>query len=219
MSFKVLFIGKKSDFYCEKAIDFICNNFNAKVYLLEKGESLKDEVYNWEGDYIISYLSPYIIPDKLLRRAKISSINFHPAPPEYPGIGCTNFAIYNNEKQYGVTCHHMIEKVDEGPIIAVKKFSVSQEETVYSLTQKSYSHMISLFYEIMEILIKESKLPVYNEQWKKKPYTRRELNELCQISVNMSSEEIKKRIRAVTFPEAPGAYIVIDDCRFYFKEY
>ena len=52
------------------------------------------EAKKWQGDYIISYLSRWIVPSYLLNNAKIASFNFHPASPEYPGIGCNNFALY-----------------------------------------------------------------------------------------------------------------------------
>src|SRR5574337_1427381 len=82
----------------------------------------------WEGDVIISYLSPWIVPTWLLKKAKIAAINFHPGPPEYPGIGCTNFAVYNAESEYGVTAHHMAGKVDTGAIIAVQRFPVLKDD-------------------------------------------------------------------------------------------
>ena len=39
--------------------------------------------------------------DDTLKKAK-NAINFHPAPPKYPGSGCYNFAIYNKDKKIGM---------------------------------------------------------------------------------------------------------------------
>ena len=49
-----------------------------------------------------------------------------------------------------------------------------------------------------------------DEDWKRKPFTRQELNNFCIISPDMSEDEIKRRVKSVTFPNAPGAYIKIE---------
>lgn len=212
----VLFFGKmRDDYYCEKAIDFLTANVpESTIVLAAPGESFPEDFHNWNGDYVISYLSPWIIPEYLLKRAKIACINFHPGTPEYPGTGCTNFAIYNEEPIYGVMCHHMAKKVDSGKIIAVKRFPMFSTDSVYSLTQRCYAHMLTLFYDIVSMIIKGETLPVSNETWTRKSFRLSELNELKRITPDMSAEEIRRRVRAVTFPGYPGAYVEIGGERF-----
>ena len=119
---KVLFIGKKDDYYAELAAK-MCKNKNLKLKALLVNRNNKDifNNINWEGEYIISYLCPLLIPSNVLKKAKILALNFHPGPPEYPGIGCTNYAIYNEDSNYGATCHIMSEKIDDGEILEVKR--------------------------------------------------------------------------------------------------
>ena len=50
--------------------------------------------------------------------------------------------------------------------------------------------------------------------WIKKPFTRKELNDLCRITNNMSEEEIKRRVRATTYPEMLGAFIELAGIKF-----
>lgn len=213
---KILFIGKKNDFYCDRAVEFIKTHFPESAILLGKrGDYWPEETNWWKGDYIISYLSPWIIPEYLLNRAKKASINFHPGPPEYPGIGCTNFAIYERANRFGITCHCMNPKVDTGPIIEVIRFSLYETDTVYSVTQRCYAHMLALFYGIMSGILKNHKLyQSYAYKWTRKPYTRKELNELCRITSDMPKDEIQRRVKATTFPGAPGAYIDIGGVKF-----
>lgn len=214
----ILFIGKQGDFYCERAVEFIKANFPAHaIFLGNRGEGFPEEIGWWKGDYIISYLSPWIIPNYLLDRAEKASINFHPGPPEYPGIGCTNFAIYEKVDTFGVSCHHMNPKVDTGDMISVKRFCIYESDTVYTLTQRCYVYILQLFYETMSFILSGDDLPKSNERWKRKPYKRKELNELCKITFDMSVEEIRRRVKAVTFPDAPGAYIEIDGMKFKYE--
>lgn len=212
---KILLIGKKDDARCMQAISFLKRDiFELDVILGKRGELFPKEFISWQGDYIISYLSPWILPKTLLQQARKAAINFHPGPPEYPGIGCTNFAIYEGVKSYGVTCHHMASRVDTGEIIAVRRFPVLPNDSVYALTQRCYKHLLVCFFETISLIISGQSFPKVSEQWGRLPYTRKELNELCRLSCDMDEDEIKRRIKAVTYPGMPGAYIEIAGQKF-----
>lgn len=207
--FRVLFLGKKDNLFAERAADFISRHFRHPVIFFgSRHDKLPGEVLNWRGDLLISFISSWIIPDTLLQNVSYAAINFHPGSPEYPGTGCTNFAIYNGEKEYGVTCHYMKATVDTGNIIAVKRFSLKEEDTVYSVTQHCYGLIEELFYEIMDGILQGRSLPSSPEQWKRKPYTRKQLDELCCIKPGMTEEEIERRIKATTY-KGPWAYTKI----------
>lgn len=196
----VLFLGKSGDAHVEKALGF-CRLFFSDVtaHLGNWGDPLPDAVKQWEGDYIISYLSRWIVPGSLLQNARIAALNFHPASPDYPGIGCNNFALYEEASEFGVTCHHMAPKVDTGAIIAVRRFPVLPEDTVTTLLSRTYDYQLVLFYEIMAQIVLERDLPVSEETWTRPPFSREQLNELDRIAPDMSKEEIARRIRATSF--------------------
>jgi methionyl-tRNA formyltransferase len=208
-NFRVLFLCKKDNEYAQRAAAFVREHFQQPV-IFEGGrkDKLPEEVLSWKGDLFISFISSWIYPQQLLSNAGFAAINFHPGSPEYPGTGCTNFAVYNGAKEYGITCHHMNATVDTGNIIAVKRFPVKEEDTVYTLTQQCYKLIEESFYEIMDSILQEWPLPVTNEQWKRKPYTRKQLDELCAITPGMSEEEIERRIKATTY-KTPWAFTKI----------
>jgi hypothetical protein len=52
---------------------------------------------------------------------------------------------------------------------------------VYGVTQHCYELIEEMFYEIMNCILQAKPLPLSEEKWKRKPYTRKELNELCEI--------------------------------------
>jgi len=198
----LLFLMKPT-YWCDVARRFIEENFsNYLIVEGEWGDPIPEFLYEWEGDYIISFLSPWIIPLKILENCKIAAMNFHPAPPEYPGIGCYNFAIYDGVKEYGVTCHIMLEKVDTGSIIAVTRFPIYGSETIVSLKQKTMIYLTDLFYEVMDRLIKGEELPRSDEKWARRPFTRKEFQELCKLRLDMSEDEFSRRLKATYFPGA-----------------
>ena len=216
---RLLFVGKRDDPLTEEAAAYVRQHVNqCHVLTARRGDPLPRDIDGLSGEYIISYLSPLIIPGHLLDRCTDAAMNFHPGPPAYPGIGCTNFALYNDETEYGVTCHHMAPAVDTGPIIAVKRFPVCPTDTVQSLTQRCHAEIATLFLEIMALILNREPLPRSPETWTRKPYRRRELEALCKITPEMTSHEVARRVRAVTFPGAPGAFIELHGHRFEYEQ-
>ena len=215
----ILFLGKRDDFYCERAANYLKLHMpNTTIFLGKRPEELPNEIVTWNGDGIISYLSPWIVPKWLLHRATTLAINLHPGTPEYPGIGCTNFALYDEVSEFGITCHYMLPKVDTGTIITVKRFPVYPTDSVYSLTQRCHSAILDTFYWLVDHLIQHKPLPISHEQWYRKPYKKVEFDELCRLTPNMDEVEIRRRVRATTFPGYPVPYMDIHGLRFVFKE-
>jgi methionyl-tRNA formyltransferase len=196
----ILFLGKRDDPYGAAALRFCRQNSEKVTFCLGTwGDPLSDEAKNWQGDLIISYLSRWVVPKYLLQRAQLAAINFHPATPDYPGIGCNNFALYNNASEYGATCHHMAEKVDTGGIVKVARFAVFPADTVASILERTYAYQLTLFYDVLSDIFRGKPLPVSEEKWTRKPYTRQEFNELMTITPDMDAEEVARRIRATSF--------------------
>jgi len=198
-----LLVIMKPTFWCDIVRKFIEENFSDVLLITaDWGDQLPESAYEWEGDYIISFLSPLILPSTILDKAKKAAINFHPAPPEYPGIGCYNFAIYDNRKEYGVTCHYLIERIDSGQIIAVKRFPMYGNESIITLKEKTMVYLTALFYEMINYIIEGEELPKSNESWSREPYKRTDFQELCTLNLEMSEEELAKRLNATYFPGA-----------------
>lgn len=208
---KVLFIGKADNLYAKVAAEFIQLHFeNPQIVFSKRTDAFPAELYDWKGDLLISYLAQWIIPNRLLSNADLAAINLHPGPPEYPGIGCTNFAIYNGEKEFGITCHHMLAKVDSGSLIAVRKFPVFETDTVYSITQRCYVEILHLFFELISGFLQGKNFPESKKTWTRKPYKRKDLDELCELREEMSEEEIQRRIKATTYGDKVWAHKVAE---------
>jgi methionyl-tRNA formyltransferase len=196
----VLFLGKKNDNYCDRALKFVEDNFeHVTTYYSAWGEPMPEEIKNWTGDYILSYLCRWVVPLSAIQNARKAAINFHPASPDYPGIGCNNYALYEDATEYGVTCHHMAGKVDTGKIIAVKRFSVYSTDDVQSLLFRAYDFQLVLFYEVVSTILDRQPLPVSTETWTKQPKSRIEFNKLFEILPEMSEDEVRRRVRAVSY--------------------
>lgn len=162
-------------------------------------------------DIIISYLFPLKIKKELLNAAHIAAVNFHPAPlPEYQGLGGYNAAIMDELDYYGVTAHHMTESIDAGDILKVKTFNITDEETAWSLEQKSMKEMFELFREIFADDFDNCLENSYqNDTAAGKYISKQEFEAMKYIDLNDTDDEINKKIRAFWYPPYEGAKVQV----------
>ena len=214
---KILLLAKKNKPYVDRVIKIMKNNFKSVYFVdVERPNFTFEKLFRLRFDYIFSYINDKVIPQQILNNTKICNINFHPGPPSYPGYGCFNFALYDNVKTYGCTAHLMNQKVDTGKIIDVVDFKINKNETVLSLSEKTYYQMFFQFKNIL-FKIKNNQLTFSDQLWKRKPFKKKDLNKLCQIKPSMTKKEIKNRIRATSYPNKPGAFITLYGYSFQFK--
>jgi len=212
---KICFLTKKDKPGVKEAITFTKSlDANIDVFYGDVMDSFPKRIRQENYDFIISYLSPWIVPKDVLGKTTMWNINFHPGPPEYPGIGCFNFAIYESSENFGTTAHLMNPDVDTGKIIGVKRFPMTNKETVEILSNKTYDVQLSLYTEVMDYIITNNELPKCDEQWKRKPFKRSELEELASINLNMSKQELGERIRATYYSGKPAPFVEIHGYRF-----
>lgn len=155
---------------------------------------------------ILSFISPWIVPAAVLDKSALS-LNFHPGSCDYPGIGCYNFALYDGAKQFGPVCHHMLPPVDTGQVVCEVLFPVLPQDSVETLKLRTMVTMLELFHTTLMMIAEGKPLPVNGRQWARKPYTRKELDALCEITPEMDKDEADRRIRATTYPGYPGPYL------------
>lgn len=140
------------------------------------GDPFPPEVEEWEGDWIISFRGDLIVPERVYSRAKKGALNIHPSPPHFRGLGGAYYAIYENHKEYGSTCHHLAASVDSGDIIDVRRFAIAPGETLTSLRHHVGAQSLVQYFELVANHIALDKpLPRSAEKWGDKLYTSKEL--------------------------------------------
>jgi len=181
----------RHDKFCDSAA-LMAETLGYEVLRGEWGEPFPDDLF---GDYLISFLCPWVVPRNTLTRFKLC-INFHPGTSFYPGIGCYNFALYNQSRFYGAVAHFMEPDVDTGDIFESRTFEIAARETVETLRNRTLCVMLGMFSDIME---RFPYIPPKREQWARVPYTRKDLEELCVLRTSMDGREIKNRMRACEY--------------------
>lgn len=211
-SASVLFFGRNDCEATQKALEHLRVLGFDITYVESKrrGERLPEEISQWSGNYILCFRSLFIIPKLLIERASIAAINFHPAPVEYPGSGCLNFALYDNASHYGVTAHIMNEKVDNGAVIECRKFPILPRDTVDTLLKRTHVKLLDLFFDLAtdlalggKSLLAEKIEASRNVQWVGEARRMKDLEALQNISLEVDARELERIIRATYTPNFP----------------
>lgn len=135
----------------------------------------KPDLSGWQGDWIISFKSDLILSRSTLERAKKGAINFHPCPPKYRGVGGYWWALHNGDDVFGVTCHHMNERIDNGEIIKTESFPIWPGETVESLKRSAAIYSLELLKQTLDYILSGKSLTPCGAKWEEHLYTYQEL--------------------------------------------
>ena len=217
----VLFMGKKDCSYSNR-IKRLLEKSSKKFYYFESsriGEKINKKYLKLNYDYIFCFRSYYILKKNILNKANNAVINFHPGPPEYRGLGCVNYALYENSKFYGCTAHLINEKVDKGKIIDVKKFNIFKKNSISEVLIKTYEVMTNLAISTIKNIkknpdyIKNQILKNKSIKWSNKIKTIKDLNDFYQININIKKNNFLNRIRATDTPKF-RPYIILHGKKF-----
>ena len=174
-------------------------------------ENFINEIEKFNADIFVSMSFNQIFRDRIINIPPLKTINCHAGKlPFYRGRNILNWALINDENEFGITVHYVDKGVDTGDIILQKTFPITDKDDYATLLDKAYSGCAEVLYKALcQILdgtadrIKQSsvdKVGFYCTQ-------RKEGDEV--LNWNQTSREIFNFIRAITKP-GPCARTVIN---------
>ena len=162
-------------------------------------------------DYVFSFISNHILRGPLL---DIPNVNFHPAPPEWPGKGSASFALFNSDTSFGSTAHIMYREVDSGPILKVYRFPILPGETCDSVFLHAEQGCLQLYYDILTHIALHRALPEpCGETWKRKAIPLKQFEEWL-VADPADPESFKRKIESSRHSEKPGPFVNLHGYRF-----
>jgi len=144
---------------------------------------------------LLAFVTPVVVPARILAALGFGAYNFHPGPPHYPGWVPAHFAIYDRAGYFGATAHAMIERVDAGPIVGFKMFPIPPNTSVLRLQEMAFVELARLFWSLAPALATQSEpLAELPMKWSGTRSTRRSYAAMCEISADISKDELERRI-------------------------
>lgn len=110
---------------------FVHKNVNSKDFL--------EMVAEYKADIFVSMFFDQIFKAETYNFPKYKLINCHPGKlPYYRGLCALNWALINDEKEFGVTVHYVDDGIDTGDIIVQKVFPITDEDDYGTLLEVAY---------------------------------------------------------------------------------
>ena len=201
------------------SIQFICVRFDtqdntlyqfAKDYHIDylkhsniNSREFIDVVSKYNCDLFVSMSFNQIFKREIINLPKLKTINCHAGKlPFYRGRNILNWALINDEKEFGITVHFIDEGIDTGDIILQKVYPINDTDDYNSLLDVAHTSCAEVLYEAISLFkskknihsIKQSTIhPIgfYCSQ-------RKEGDEI--LDWGQTSREIFNFVRAITYP-------------------
>lgn len=150
-----------------------------------------------------------IVPAPLLDRCRAGTVNFHPAPPDYPGSAANHMALYEGATRFGVTAHVMVAAIDAGPILAIQEFPIPPGAGHRTLDELTWPALLTLVGRLAPCLAGAVPWPVPAPlSWRGPARQRRQVLALARITADMDAAEQRRRWQA--FHEGPDSILTIE---------
>ena len=140
----------KDDFLKNRAkangIDYL---FPVKVNSVEFYEQAK----KYDCDLFVSMSYNQIFREKIYSLPRLSTINCHAGKlPFYRGRNILNWALINDEKEFGITVHYVDDGIDTGDIILQHTYPITDADDYNTLLQTAYKECPRILYDAIKQL-------------------------------------------------------------------
>lgn len=155
----------------EIIISFICVRYDTKDDTLKnyaekynirylKHENINSDEFisiieKYNCDLFVSMSFNQIFKSKIINLPKYKTINCHAGNlPFYRGRNILNWALINDEKEFGITVHYVDDGIDTGDIILQRSYQISDEDNYKTLLKRAYIDCANILYDGIVMLKK-----------------------------------------------------------------
>lgn len=128
--------------YAEKyGIDYL---YPVKV----NSEEFIEKAKSYDSDLFVSMSFNQIFRERIINLPKYNTINCHAGKlPFYRGRNVLNWALINDEKEFGITVHFVDEGIDTGDIILQRSYPITEDDDYGTLLEMAYVECANLLYD------------------------------------------------------------------------
>ncbi len=193
------------------------NNLNLQAFENVSASDSIDILRSWKVDVFLTAAYGQILKKSFLELPTITTANLHPSLlPKYRGATPVQTALFNGDKETGISLLHTVRALDAGPIISQSKSTIGKNENQIELMERLFLEGAKLF---------EASLPKIHKDFSgATPQNEDEISHCKKIKKEMArvdwaspADVIHHRFRA--FFGWPGSFgflgdrrIAIDDC-------
>lgn len=160
------------------------------------------KVSGYGCDLFVSMSFNQIFRQRLIGHPRLQTINCHAGKlPFYRGRNILNWALINDEKEFGITVHYVDEGIDTGDILTQRLFPITDQDNYATLLERAYQGCAELLYETVKQL--QAGQTMRTPQSKIHPlgfYCTARIKGDERLTWNQSSRDVFNFVRAICRP-------------------
>lgn len=167
-----------------------------------------EQVRAREVDLFLNVHSLFLVPDAILEAPRIGSFNLHPGPlPEYAGLNCISWAIYQGERHYGVTLHWMAPRVDAGDVAFRAPVVIEDDDTALTLGTRCTRAGVTLLERLLEAAPTPGAIPREpQDPSRRRYYAARRVPQDGRLDWSRPAREVTRLVRACDYGPFPSPW-------------
>jgi len=153
-SLDVVFVCARAD-NPDQVLHDMSAKHNIKFLIHHKINS--DEFLNWvigiNCDIFVSMSFNQIFKSRLINLPSLKTINCHAGKlPLYRGRNILNWALINDEVEFGITVHYVDDGIDTGDIILQNCYPISDDDNYSTILEKAYRGCAITLYDAIKLI-------------------------------------------------------------------
>lgn len=151
----------KIDFICvryETRDSVLCNlseDYDIPLFCVPNinSDEFIDTMRDVNSDLFVSMSFNQIFKTTMINLPPLKTINCHAGKlPFYRGRNILNWALINDEKEFGITVHYVDEGIDTGDIILQDTYPITDDDDYGTLLDKAYSGCADILYRAIKLI-------------------------------------------------------------------
>lgn len=129
------------------------NYIPVEIHQNINSEEFLGRIAKYEVDLFVSMSFNQIFKTRAINYPPLKTINCHAGKlPFYRGRNILNWALINDEKDFGITVHYVDEGIDTGDIILQKTYPITDEDDYGTLLDTAYAGCADVLYEAVKAI-------------------------------------------------------------------
>lgn len=150
-----------------------------------------------KADFIVVAAYGKILPDRVLKAAKVDCINVHASLlPKYRGAAPINYCLLEGESETGVAIMRVVQELDAGAVYLAKSLPITDQDDAISLTQKLAVLGAEALVESLEAIVNQG-LKAQEQDHQASTYAPKLNKELSDVDWAKSSQDIFNQVRGL----------------------
>ena len=153
-SIEICFIVPRSDTADETLLNYSKKyNIDYLCPVKVNSDDFFEKASSYDCDLFVSMSFNQIFRDRIIKVPKLKTINCHAGKlPFYRGRNILNWALINDEKEFGITIHYVDKGIDTGDIILQRCFPITNKDTYKSLLEIAYIECANILYDAIKLM-------------------------------------------------------------------